>query len=221
MKRLEPSLLAADLYRLPAQMEAAERGGAAAWHLDIMDGHFVPNLSFGPHVCEGIRKHTALPVTAHLMVERPSRFIRPFLDAGAGAVLLHAETEPERLPELLRSVRDAGAEPGVVLRPKTPPETVLPYLPAIGRVLLMSVEPGYGGQALLPESFGRIRALRRLIERENPAVLLALDGGVTPENAPALLEAGVDVFVAGSSVFGAPDIETRCREFCGVLRHEP
>ncbi len=217
MKTLEPSLLAADPFWLSAQMDAAERGGAGAWHLDIMDGHFVPNLSFGPHICEAIRGHSALPVTAHLMVQKPSRFVKLFLEAGASAVLLHAETETEALPELLKSIRDAGAAPGIVLNPKTPVEAALPFLRLAEWVLLMSVEPGYGGQTLLEDSFAKIRAMRALIDREKPSVPLMLDGGVTPENIPALLEAGVDTFVAGSAVFGAADVEARCRELMKML----
>jgi ribulose-phosphate 3-epimerase len=196
-------------------MEAAERGGAGGWHLDIMDGHFVPNLSFGPHICAGIAKRTRLPVTAHLMVENPQNFVSPFLEAGAATVLLHVETETtEVLTGLLTRIRDAGAAPGVVLRPKTPLEAVLPTLPFADTVLLMSVEPGFGGQPLLPESFSRIRALRALLDREKPGTPLMLDGGVTLDNTPNLLEAGVDLFVAGNSVFGAPDIEETCRSFC-------
>ncbi len=217
MKSLEPSLLAADPYCLAGQMDAAARGGARAWHLDIMDGHFVPNLSFGPHICEGICGHTEFPVTAHLMVQNPSKFVNLFLNAGATAVLVHTETEQDALPELLKTIRDAGAAPGIVLCPITPVEAVLPYLALVSRVLLMSVVPGHGGQALLPESYGRIRALRSLLDREAPTVSLMLDGGITLENAPNLLDAGVDVLVAGSAVFGAHDIEARCREFSGIL----
>lgn len=222
MKRqilLEPSLLAADPGRLAEQMGQAERGGASLWHLDVMDGHFVPNLSFGPHICAGLKSHSALPINAHLMVKEPSRFADAFLAAGASSVIVHVETETQSaLMSLLRSIRKAGSIPAVSLRPGTPAEALLPYLPLIDRVLVMSVEPGYGGQELLPSSYGRIHTLRALIDRENPAVSIQLDGGVTLENAPRLIEAGVDILIAGSAVFNAPDIEARCRAFTEAFK---
>jgi ribulose-phosphate 3-epimerase len=196
------------------QMAEAERGGASLWHLDIMDGHFVPNLSYGPHVCAGLRKYTSLPIDAHLMVKNPSRFTEPFLRAGAAFVTLHAEVaDTEPIPQLLCEIKKAGATPGISLNPKTPLEAVAPYFQHVGLVLLMSVEPGYGGQAFIPESIGRLRELRAMINRADPDIILQIDGGVTLENAKAAAEAGADILVAGSAVFAAPDIEKRCRAF--------
>ncbi|MDR0325354.1 MAG: ribulose-phosphate 3-epimerase [Oscillospiraceae bacterium] len=218
MKILEPSLLASDPGRLAEQMARAARGGAAMWHLDVMDGHFVPNLSFGPHICAGLLKHTSLPIDVHLMVEKPSRFIDPFLHAGASSVILHVEVrDSEPIPQMLREIKEAGATPAVSLRPQTPLEMLEPYLPLVGRVLLMSVEPGYGGQTFLPGSLERARALRAMIDRVSPGIQLQMDGGVTLDNAGSILEAGVDILIAGSAVFDAPDIEARCEEFSLLL----
>jgi ribulose-phosphate 3-epimerase len=216
---LAPSILAADPGRLADQMKQAARGGAAMWHLDVMDGHFVPNLSFGPHICAGLRRYTELPFDAHLMVDNPSRLIEPFITAGASSVVLHVELgDSVPIPQMLREIKAAGALPTVSLCPQTPPEAVGPYLPLVGRVLLMSVEPGYGGQPLLPGSLERVRALRAIIDRFDPGIQLQLDGGVTPENAGDMIRAGADVLIAGSAVFDAPDIEARCREFISLMK---
>jgi ribulose-phosphate 3-epimerase len=218
-KLLEPSLLAADPGRLAEQMVCAERGGAKMWHLDVMDGHFVPNLSFGPHICRKLRWHTELPINVHLMVEHPSQFIDRFLASGAASIAIHVEVagKGEPIPQMLREIKEAGAVPAVALRPRTPPEALEPYLPLVGMVLHLSVEPGFGGQEILPGSLERTCALREMIDRVNPKILLQADGGVTLENAPAILEAGADILIAGNAVFDAPDIEVRCREFMKLL----
>lgn len=215
---LAPSLLACDPGNMAGHMAAAAAGGATLWHLDIMDGHFVPNLSFGPHICAGLKRHTALPLDAHLMVQYPSAFVEPFLKAGAACVNVHVETETvEILQNLLRAIRDWEAKPAVTLKPGTPVSAVLPYVKLVDMVLLMSVEPGYGGQSFMPQSLPRARELRALLDRENPVCDLQIDGGITLENVRDAKAAGVNVFVAGSSVFGAPDIAARCREFCGAI----
>jgi ribulose-phosphate 3-epimerase len=200
-------------------MAAAERGGAAEWHLDVMDGHFVPNLSFGPHVCKGLRRHTPLPINAHLMVAEPRLFIESFLEAGASSIVIHAETG--NIEEALKMIRRGGAIPGIAVNPKTPVEAVEPYLPLVGRVLLMSVEPGFGGQPFIPESLERLRVLRERINNENPGIQIQLDGGVTLTHVKEAIEAGADILIAGSAVFGAPDIESRCREFMAVINKNP
>jgi ribulose-phosphate 3-epimerase len=200
-------------------MEEAARGGAGMWHLDVMDGHFVPNLSFGPHICAGLHRHTALPIDVHLMTERPSRFIDPFLHAGASSVILHVEVEKdEPVTQMLREIKDAGAIPAITLRPRTPLEVIEPYFPLVSRVLLMTVEPGYGGQELLPDSIERIRDLRSFIDGLGFDIDIQIDGGVTLENAPAAIAAGADILIAGNAVFDAPDIEARCRAFSEILR---
>ena len=217
-KILEPSLLAADPGLLAVQMQAAERGGAKMWHLDVMDGHFVPNLSFGPHVCKKLRRHTELPIDVHLMVERPSQFIDRFLAAGAASISIHAELGgDEPISQMLREIREAGAIPAVAIRPTTPPEAVMPYLPLVGMVLLLSVQPGFGGQEMLPGTLERARGMRKIIDRCNPAIQLQLDGGVNEKNAATILDAGVDILIAGNAVFDAPDIEAQCREFIALM----
>ncbi|MCL2003992.1 MAG: ribulose-phosphate 3-epimerase [Oscillospiraceae bacterium] len=215
---IEPSLLAADPGRLAEQMALAERGGAGMWHFDVMDGHFVPNLSFGPHICAGLHRYTKLPIDVHLMVDNPSRIIDPFLAAGAASLVLHVEVhDKEPLSQMLREIRAAGAVPAVALNPRTPPEAAAQYLPLVDRVLVMAVEPGYGGQELLPDSYERVRAVRALANRVRPNLQIQIDGGVTKQNAPSILEAGADILIAGSAVFDAPDIEARCREFAEIL----
>jgi len=211
---LEPSLLAADPGRMAEQMAAAERGGASEWHFDVMDGHFVPNLSFGPHVCKGLRPYTSLPINVHLMVEEPWYYFEDFIESGATSVIIHAETGvPEELAVTLKVIRDGGAIPGIAINPLTNVEEVAQYLPLVDRVLLMSVNPGFGGQAFIPQSIERLKQLRKLANEENPAIQIQLDGGVTLAQVKPAIEAGADILIAGNAVFGAPDIAERCREF--------
>lgn len=209
---LAPSMLAADPARLADEAAAAGRGGASMLHMDIMDGHFVPNLSFGPHICAGIAKVSRLPQDVHLMVERPSQFAEPFIEAGAAGINVHVETEtPEILINLLEGVRSRGLRTAVTLKPKTPLDEVLRYLGVVDMVLLMTVEPGYGGQSFLPGSLERIAGMRRIIADRD--IDLQVDGGVTLENAPDCIKAGANVLVAGSSVFGGGDAEARALRF--------
>ncbi len=214
---LAPSLLAADAAHFGEAAAAARRGGAAMLHLDIMDGHFVPNLSFGPHVAACLNKTVNLPLDVHLMVEQPSRFVEPFCDAGAASVNLHVETESTpALLSLLRGVHERGLRTAVTLKPGTALERLEPFLEHVDMVLIMTVEPGYGGQAMLPGSLGRIAAARALLDAHGGRILLQIDGGVTLENAADCRRAGADILVAGSSVFGAPDIEERVRQFLAL-----
>jgi ribulose-phosphate 3-epimerase len=204
------------------QMAAAERGGASEWHFDVMDGHFVPNLSFGPHVCKGLRPYTPLPINVHLMVEEPWYYFEDFIESGATSVIIHAETGvPEELAVTLKMIRQGGAIPGIAINPLTSVEEAAQYLPLVDRVLLMSVEPGFGGQKFIPQSIERLKQLRKIANEKNPAIQIQLDGGVTLEHIKPAIEAGADILIAGNAVFGAEDIEARCRAFIREMTSSP
>ena len=212
---LAPSLLAANPSCLAADVEAAGRGGAQTLHLDIMDGHFVPNLSFGPHIAAGLE--TSLPIDAHLMVTAPSYFAPLFIRAGAKSITVHAESEDtDSTISLLKSIRARGIKAAVAIKPKTPIEVLIPFVEHIDMALLMTVEPGYGGQSFIEGSLERIAAARAILKDMD----LQIDGGVTLENVGSCLKAGANVIVAGSSVFGAADIEKRTREFMYILNSQ-
>ena len=202
MPAIAPSILAADFSRLGELVREVEAGGADRIHVDVMDGHFVPNLSMGPVVVKGLRPVTRLPLEVHLMVADPAQFVESFLKTGADTLIVHQEVVADNHP-LLDEVRGRGKKIGVAINPGTPVEALDPYLPDIDLALCMTVWPGFGGQAFLPESPGRIAALRELIARRNPRCELEVDGGIDLRTAPACAKAGATVFVAGTSIFGA------------------
>jgi ribulose-phosphate 3-epimerase len=203
MPVIAPSILAADFSRLGELVREVEAGGADRIHVDVMDGHFVPNLSMGPVVVHGLRPVTRLPLEVHLMVADPAKFAAAFLKAGADTVIVHQEVVSETHP-IFQEVRGRGKKIGVAINPGTPVEALDPYLPDIDLALCMTVWPGFGGQAFLPESPGRVAALRDLIARRNPGCELEVDGGIDLRTAPTCAKAGATVFVAGTSIFGAP-----------------
>ena len=207
---LAPSILSADFARLAADLAAAERGGAGAIHVDVMDGHFVPNITLGPPVVKSIRKATGLPLDVHLMIENADRFLDAFVDAGATWISLHAEA----LPHLQRSVahlKARGVLAGVAINPATPLLALEEILSDLDYVVVMSVNPGFGGQKFLPGSLDKVRRLRAQIEGRGLRVRVEVDGGVDLTNARALTEAGADILVAGQAVFAGGDAERDAR----------
>jgi ribulose-phosphate 3-epimerase len=200
--RIAPSILSADFAALGDAIGRVEAGGADQLHVDVMDGHFVPNLTIGPPVIESIRKRTRLPLDVHLMIEEPERWTDTYVKAGADFVTVHAEA-CTHLQRALSQIREAGARAGVALNPSTPPEVLQYVLDDLDLVLVMSVNPGFGGQSFIPTAYEKIRRTRALLAGRD--VLVSVDGGVKASNAPLLAQAGATVLVAGSSIFGAPD----------------
>jgi ribulose-phosphate 3-epimerase len=207
---LAPSILSADFTRLGSQIEEIETGGAAIVHVDVMDGHFVPNLTVGPAVTAAVRRTTELPVDCHLMIEEPDRYLEAFIEAGAEMISVHVEVLPH-LDRTVRAIQDLGAKAGVVLNPSTPLSSLNEILPVADYVLLMSVNPGFGGQKLIPAVLDKARRLRRRITERGLDVRIEIDGGVTLDNLDAVASAGVDIIVAGSAVFGGGDARTATR----------
>ncbi len=200
MIKIAPSFLSADFRALEHQVRLVEEAGANYIHLDIMDGHFVPNLTFGALVVEALRKTTDLVLDVHLMIAEPGKYLKDFADAGADILTVHVEVE-EDVPALLDRIRKANVKAGATLRPRTPVKTLFPLLPRLDLALIMSVNPGFGGQAFMPESLDRVRALKAEIMSRGLAVEIEIDGGIGVENARAVVEAGAQVLVAGSAIF--------------------
>ncbi|HEY7867830.1 MAG TPA: ribulose-phosphate 3-epimerase [Methylomirabilota bacterium] len=200
--KIAPSILSADFAALGEAIARVEAAGADLLHVDVMDGHFVPNLTIGPPVIESIRKCTRLPLDVHLMIEEPERWVETYVKAGADYVTVHAEA-CAHLERALSVIREAGARPGAALNPSTPPDVLQYVLGDLDLVLVMSVNPGFGGQSFIPTAYEKIRRLRAMLA-DRP-VLVSVDGGVKADNAGPLAQAGADVLVAGSSIFGAPD----------------
>ncbi len=201
---IAPSILAADLTRLGAEIQQAETGGADWLHVDIMDGHFVPNLTFGPAIVAACRRVTRLPLDVHLMIEQPERLLAEFAQAGASRIIVHVETCPH-LHRTLQHIRELGCQAGVTLNPGTSANLIFPVLHLVDQVLVMSVNPGFGGQNFLPETLAKTRELRQALSQANPEAYIEMDGGITAKTAPAARQAGVDVFVAGTAIFKHPD----------------
>ena len=211
-----PSILSADFGRLADEIARAERGGAGLVHVDVMDGHFVPNLTVGPGVVTAIRRATALPIDVHLMIEHADRYVDAFIDAGASWISVHVEAMPH-LQRTVAHLRERGMRPGVALNPATPLQTLEEILPELDYVLVMSVNPGFGGQAFLPRSLRKIERLHRRIEDRALPVKIEVDGGVDAGNAAALVAVGASVLVAGSAVFGGGDAEAGVRRLLAAV----
>ena len=211
MVELLPSILSADFAHLADEVKAAERGGGTVIHFDVMDGHFVPNLTIGPPVLESLRKVTQLPIDSHMMIENPDEFVEPFAEAGADWMSVHYEACPH-LHRTLQLIRHHGMEPAVVINPATPVDLLIPVLDMVHHVLVMSVNPGFGGQSFIPYSLMKIRRLKELREELGLNYRIEVDGGVAHDTIGQVVEAGADLLVAGSAVFSHGRAEQNARE---------
>jgi ribulose-phosphate 3-epimerase len=202
MIKLAPSILSADFARLGEQIDEVARAGADYIHVDVMDGHFVPNITIGAPVVASIRPVTSLPLDVHLMIEQPERYIAEFVHAGADIITVHVEACPH-LQRTIRLIKELGARAGVSLNPPTLLGAIEEFLPHVDLVLIMSVNPGFGGQSFIPATLPRIASMRKMLDDRGLSAELEVDGGITADNAPDIVKAGADVLVAGNSVFRA------------------
>jgi ribulose-phosphate 3-epimerase len=208
MKRIiqiAPSVLSADFRNLEKQIDLVEKGGGDLIHLDIMDGHFVPNITFGPMVVKAINSVTNLKLDTHLMIEKPERYIKDFIEAGSDIVTVHVET-CSHLHRTIQMIKSYGAKAGVTLNPSTPTSSLGQILKFVDLVLIMTVNPGFGGQKFIPEMIEKIETVSRMRDNINPKILIEVDGGVNEGNAKSLAKVGVDILVAGNSIFGQRNI---------------
>jgi ribulose-phosphate 3-epimerase len=202
--KFAPSILSADFARLADAALAVEQAGADWIHVDVMDGHFVPNLTFGPKMVADLRKATRLPLDVHLMIERPEDWVDRYAEAGATYLTIHVEASQD-VPGVLQAIRARGVRPGLTLNPDTPVDAVLPYLSSLELALVMSVHPGFGGQKFIESALDKVRTIRQALDAGNLAAELEVDGGIKPDNAGRVMAAGATVLVAGSAIFEDPD----------------
>jgi len=200
LKKIAPSILSADFSRLGDEVSAVEKAGADVIHVDVMDGHFVPNITIGPLVVQGLRKLTSLPLDVHLMIENPERYIEAFALAGANWITVHAET-CSHLKTTIKKIRGLNVRPGVVLKPATSLKILHPVLGNLDLVLIMSVNPGFGGQSFIPSTLKKIERLRKMVDQHRPSLEIEVDGGVKIENIRDVSAAGGDIFVVGTGIF--------------------
>ena len=215
MIKISPSILAADFANL--ERDISRVSSADYLHVDVMDGLFVPNITIGVPVVKSIRAVTALPLDVHLMIDRPVRYVEQFCDAGADLVTVHVEADTEEnIHAAIDKIHAKGKKAGIVLKPKTPAEAALPFLEKVELILVMTVEPGFGGQKFMADMMPKVTALRKLIDERNPGCELEVDGGVSPDTCRTCIEAGANVLVAGSAVYKAADIPARIAELRGA-----
>lgn len=215
-KQIAPSILSADFSRLGEEIKAVEKAGADLIHVDIMDGHYVPNLTIGPGVVTSLRKTTALPFDVHLMIEDPDRYIDAFADAGSNILTVHAEAVVH-LHRTVHYIKGKELRAGVSLNPSTPLSCIEEILPDIDLLLIMTVNPGFGGQKFIAGMLPKIRKARELAQSRGLGLAIEVDGGVTPDNIGTLAEAGADIFVAGAAIFGSPSYSDTITRMKGIL----
>lgn len=215
MIKIAPSILSADFSKLDEQIKLIEKGGADLIHLDVMDGHFVPNITFGAPVIKMLRGVTDVPFDVHLMIENPERFIDDFVDAGADIITVHAESTVH-LHRLIQQIKAHGIKAAVSLNPSTPLDVLDYVLEDIDMVLIMSVNPGFGGQSFIPQCKDKIKKLKKMITDKNLDVEIQVDGGVKLDNIREIMECGADIFVAGSAIFGEEDVVAATRAFKNI-----
>ena len=211
LKKIAPSILSADFSRLAQEVRAVEKAGADVIHVDVMDGHFVPNLTIGPLVVQGLKKLTSLPLDTHLMIEKPERYIEAFAQAGSNWITVHAEVCPH-LKRTIKKIRQLNVRPGIVLKPATSLKILYPVLDDIDLVLIMSVNPGFGGQSFIPATLGKIERMRKIIDQNQYSLEIEVDGGVKVENIGEVSKAGGDIFVVGTGIFKTKDYEETIRK---------
>lgn len=202
--KIAPSILSADFSKLGEDIHEVEAGGADYIHVDVMDGHFVPNITLGPPIVKAIRPITGLPLDVHLMISEPAKYVDEFADAGADYITVHVEADPH-IHRTIQLIKNRGVKAGVVLNPGTASELIKPLIADIDMVLLMTVNPGFGGQAFIPSVVTKIKEIRKWADELNPALEIEVDGGINPETIAVCAEAGADVFVAGSAIYNQSD----------------
>jgi len=216
LRKLAPSILDVDYTCLERELKKIESGGADLLHLDIMDGNFVPNISFGPRMVESIKSITSLPLEVHLMIEKPENHIKSFIDAGGDIVIVHYETS-KHLDRLIQTINEAGVESGIALNPATPLSVIEYLINKIDYLLIMTVNPGFGGQKFIPEMIGKIEKARKIIDMQKKSINLAVDGGINLDNIPKVIKAGAEIIVAGQIISKSENPEETIKKIKNIL----